>query len=61
MKKILVLPNSLENLGDILKTDVDGIILPLEHLAVNSDIYFTLEDIKSIINFITNFFGYNFT
>ena len=50
MKKILVLPNSLENLGDILKTGVDGIILPLKHLAVNSDIYFTLEDIKSIIN-----------
>ena len=50
MKKILVQPSSLENLGDILKTDIDGIILPLEHLAVNSSIYFTLEDIKSIIN-----------
>lgn len=50
MKKILVQPNSLENLGDILKRKVDGIILPLEHLSVNSSIYFTLEDIKSIIN-----------
>ena len=50
MKKILVQPNSLENLGDILKTNVDGVILPLEHLAVNSSIYFSLEDIKSIIN-----------
>lgn len=50
MKKILVQPNSLENLGDILKTDITGIILPLEHLSVNSSIYFSLEDIKSIIN-----------
>lgn len=49
-KKILVIPNSLENLNDILKTDIDGIILPIEHLAVNSSIYFTLDDIKSIIN-----------
>ena len=50
MKKILVQPNSLENLGDVLKRNVDGVILPLEHLAVNSEIYFTLEDIKSILN-----------
>ena len=50
MKKILVQPNSLENLGDILKTNIDGVILPLEDLAVNSSIYFSLEDIKSIIN-----------
>ncbi len=50
MKKILVMPSNLKNLGDVLKTDIDGIILPLEHLAVNSSIYFSLEDIKSIIN-----------
>lgn len=50
MKKILVQPNSLENLSDILKTDIDGIILPLEHLSVNSSIYFSLEDIRSILN-----------
>lgn len=50
MKKILVQPNSLENLGDILKTDIDGIMLPIESLAVNSNIYFSLDDVKSIIN-----------
>ena len=50
MKKILVQPNSLENLSDILKTNIDGIILPLEYLSVNSSIYFSLEDIKNIIN-----------
>lgn len=49
-KKILVIPCSLENLSDILKTDIDGVILPIEHLAVNSSIYFTLDDVKSIIN-----------
>lgn len=50
MKKILVQPSSLENLGDVLKTKVDGVILPLEHFSVNSSIYFSLDDIKSIIN-----------
>lgn len=50
MKKILIQPNSLENLGDVLKNDIDGVILPLEHLSVNSSVYFSLEDIKSVIN-----------
>ena len=49
-KKILVIPNSLENLDDILKTNIDGVILPIEHLAVNSSIYFTLDYVKSILN-----------
>ena len=50
MKKFLVIPNSLELLGKVLETDVDGVILPIEHLAVNSSIYFTVEDVKSILN-----------
>ena len=50
MKKILVQPSGWDNLKDILKTNIDGIILPLEHLSVNSSIYFSLEDIKNIIN-----------
>ena len=50
MKKILVIPNSLNNLGKILNSDIDGVILPLEGLSINSNIYFSLEDIKSIIN-----------
>lgn len=50
MKKFLVIPNSLELLGQVLETNVDGLILPIEHLAVNSSIYFTVEDVKSILN-----------
>ena len=50
MKKILVTPKSLENLGKVLNTNVEGIILPIKDLAVNNSIYFTIEDIKSIIN-----------
>ena len=49
-KKILVQPSNLENLGDVLKSDIDGVILPLENFSVNSSIYFSLEDIKSILN-----------
>ena len=50
MKKILVIPKNLDNLGHILKTDINGIILPIEDLAVNSSIYFTIDDVRSIIN-----------
>lgn len=50
MKKILVIPNSYENLGEVLKTNIDGVILPIKGLSVNSNIYFTVEDIKNIIN-----------
>ena len=47
-KKILVIPNSLENLSDILKTNVDGIVLSIKDLSVNSNVYFTIDDIKLI-------------
>jgi len=50
MKKILVIPNSYDNLGEVLKTNIDGVILPIKGLSVNSSIYFSLEDIKNIIN-----------
>ena len=50
MKKILVIPKSLDNLGKILNSKAEGVILPLEGLSVNSSIYFSIEDIKSIIN-----------
>ena len=50
MKKIFVIPNSYENLGEVLKTNIDGIILPIKGLAVNSNVYFEIEDIRNIIN-----------
>lgn len=50
MKKILVIPKSLENLGKVLNTKVEGIILPIKNLSEGYSIYFTIEDIKSIIN-----------
>lgn len=50
MKKILVIPKSLDNLGQVLNTNITGIILPIKNLAEGSSIYFTIDDIKSIIN-----------
>lgn len=50
MKKILVMPKSLENLGSVLDKEIEGIILPIKDLAVNSSVYFTISDVKSIIN-----------
>ena len=50
MKKILVTPSNLENLGKVLNTSIDGIILPIKDLSVNNTVYFTVDDIKDIIN-----------
>ncbi len=50
MKKILVIPKDLDNLGKLLKTDINGIILPIKDLSVGYSTYFTIEDIKDIIN-----------
>ena len=50
MKKILVTPSSFKNLGQVLETKIEGIILPIKDLSVNNSIYFTIDDIKSIIN-----------
>ena len=50
MKKILVIPKDLKNLGKILKTDINGIILPIKELSVGYTTYFTIEDIKDILN-----------
>lgn len=51
MKKILVIPNRFELLGRVLETDVTGVILPIAGLAVNSDCYFSVSDVKSILNY----------
>ena len=49
MKKILVIP-SINNLDDILNTDIDGVLLPISGLACEFDNYYDIHDIKKILN-----------
>ena len=49
MKKILVLPNSKEILEEYINTNIDGFILPIKDLSVNSTYYVTINDIKEIV------------
>ena len=49
LKKILVLPNSKELLDTCLNKKIDGFILPVKDLSVNSTCYFTIKEIKDII------------
>ncbi len=49
MKKILIIPNSKEMIDDYLLTNIDGFILPIYDLSVNSTCYFTLDDIKNLV------------
>ena len=48
MKKILVMLNDKNDFDAVLKKDIAGIILPVEHLAVNSGVYYSLEEIREI-------------
>ncbi len=48
MKKILVIPNNKEIIDTYLNTPIDGLILPIENLSVNSTCYFNISDIKQI-------------
>ena len=50
MKKILIIPNSLDLLGSVLEKDVAGVILPITNLSVNRDLTFSLEEIKYAIS-----------
>ena len=49
MKKIIIQPSSKEMIDNYLETNVDGFILPIENLSVNSTCYFTINDVKEII------------
>ena len=49
MKKIIIIPNSKEMLEEYINTNIDGFILPIENLSINSTCYFTINDIKELI------------
>ena len=45
MNKIIVKPNKKEDINELVKIDVDGLILPLKGLSVGSSFFLSLEDI----------------
>ena len=49
MRKIFVIPNK-DNLGELLSKDIYGLLLPIDRLACNYDTYFTIDEIKKILN-----------
>lgn len=49
MKKILVIPNKT-NLDELLNMNIDGLLLPVNGLACNYDVYFTTDEIKKILD-----------
>ena len=48
MSKILVSVNSRESLEEVLNKDIDGIILYIDKLSVNSSFYLNIEELKDI-------------
>lgn len=48
MSKILVSVNSKEHLEEVLNKDIDGIILYIDKLSVNSSFYLDIDELKDI-------------
>lgn len=48
MSKLIVSAKSKDHLLKLLKKDIDGVIIYLEGLSVNSDFYLGIEDVKKI-------------
>lgn len=45
MNKIIVKPNNKDDINELVKLDIDGLILPLKDLSVGSSFFLSLEDI----------------
>ena len=48
MSKLIVSAKSKDHLLKLLKKDIDGVIIYLEGLSVNSDFYLGIEDVSSL-------------
>jgi collagenase-like PrtC family protease len=48
MSKIIVSVNSIEHMGKLLDKDIDGIMLYIDKLSVNSSFYVNVDDIEKI-------------
>ena len=48
MSKLLVSANSKEHLNTLLNKSIDGVIIYLDKLSVNSNFYLTINDIQNI-------------
>ena len=51
MSKIVVKPNKVSDIKSLLKYDIDGIILPIKNLSVESSFFMSIEE---VINIKTN-------
>ena len=49
MKKIVIIPSSKEMIDNYLESNINGFILPIEDLSVNSTCYFTINDVKELV------------
>lgn len=49
MSKIIVVPNSKEELAKLLEKDIDGIILNIKNFSVNASYYVNIDELESII------------
>lgn len=48
MSKIVVKPNKVSDIESLLKYDIDGIILPIKNLSVESSFFMSIEEVVNI-------------
>ena len=52
MSKLVIIPNSIDSINSLVNKDIDGFILSIKNLSVNSSFYITINELENIIPII---------
>ena len=52
MSKLVIIPNSIDSINSLVNKDIDGFILSIKNLFVNSSFYITINELENIISII---------
>lgn len=52
MSKLVIIPNTLESINDLVKKDIDGLILSIKKLSVNASFYVDVNELDNIIKVV---------
>ena len=52
MSKLVIIPNSIDSIYNLVNKDIDGFILSIKNLSVNASFYITVDELENIIPII---------
>lgn len=52
MSKLVIIPNTLESINNLVKKDIDGLIISIKNLSVNASFYVDVNELEDIIKVV---------